>query len=270
MIENSIFVSNTTKMNFNNILYTVNNAIAYITINRPKQLNALNAETIVELNSAITSAEKDKSVRCIIITGAENKAFVAGADIKEFANYSKKEGEDLARKGQELLFEVLENCGIPSIAAINGFALGGGLELAMACHIRIASDNAKMGLPEVSLGVIPGYGGTQRLANLVGKGKAMEMITTAGMISAEEAKSWGLINHICSQEELISTAEKIASKIIRNSPMAIAKAIKSVNAGFTTGVDGFEIEKKEFGNCFGTSEFQEGTSAFMEKRKPNF
>ncbi len=157
-------------MNYNNILSENKNAIAYITINRPKQLNALNAATIVELNTAILAAEKDKSIRCIIITGAENKAFVAGADIKEFANYSKSKGEELARKGQELLFDLLENCGTPTIAAINGFALGGGLELAMACHIRIASDSAKMGLPEVSLGVIPGYGGTQRLANLVGKG----------------------------------------------------------------------------------------------------
>ena len=165
---------------------------------------------------------------------------------------------------------MLENCGTPSIAAINGFALGGGLELAMACHIRIASENAKMGLPEVSLGVIPGYGGTQRLANLVGKGKAIEMITTAGMLSADEAKQWGLVNHICSQKELIPMAEKIATKISRNSPMAIAKAIKAVNANFIDGINGFEVEKEEFGNCFGTAEFKEGTRAFLEKRKPNF
>ena len=269
-LENSIFVSNTKDMNYNNILTESRNAITYITINRPKQLNALNAETITELNTAILAAEKDKLVRCIIITGAENKAFIAGADIKEFASYSKKEGEELARKGQELLCDLVENCGTPSIAAINGFALGGGLELAMACHIRIASRNAKMGLPEVSLGVIPGYGGTQRLANLVGKGKAMEMITTAGMISAEDAKSWGLINHLCAQEELLSIAEKIASKIMRNSPMAITKAIKAVNAGFKDGVNGFEVEKKEFGNCFESEEFKEGTKAFLEKRKANF
>ncbi|MBC8266185.1 MAG: enoyl-CoA hydratase/isomerase family protein [Flavobacteriales bacterium] len=257
-------------MEYKNILFESKNAIAYITINRPNQLNALNTETIEELSLVISIAEEDKLIRCMIITGAQDKAFVAGADIKEFAKYSKKEGENLARKGQKTLFDLLENCGTPSIAAINGFALGGGLELAMACHIRIASDNAKMGLPEVSLGVIPGYGGTQRLANLVGKGKAMEMITTAGMISAEDAKSWGLINHICSQEELISTAEKIATKIIRNSPMAIAKAIKSVNAGFEDGVNGFEVEKKEFGNCFESEEFFEGANAFLEKRKANF
>ena len=257
-------------MDYKNILFECKNAIAYITINRSKQLNALNAETIAELSSAITLAENDKSIKCMIITGAEDKAFVAGADIKEFANYSKKEGENIARKGQEILFDLLENCGTPSIAAINGFALGGGLELAMACHIRIASENAKMGLPEVSLGVIPGYGGTQRLANLVGKGKAMEMITTAGMILAADAKSWGLVNYFCTQEELIPLAEKIASKIIRNSPSAIAKAIKAVNAGFEEGINGFEVEKKEFGNCFESEEFKEGTNAFLEKRKANF
>ena len=204
------------------------------------------------------------------MTGAGEKAFVAGADIKEFARFNKKEGEDLARVGQELLFDLLENASTPSIAVINGFALGGGLELAMSCHIRIASENAKMGLPEVSLGVIPGYGGTQRLANLVGKGKALEMITTAGMLTANEAKEWGLINHIYLQEELLVAAEKIANKIKRNSPLAIAKAIKSVNAGFIDGVNGFEVEKKQFGACFGTDEFIEGTTAFMEKRKANF
>ena len=257
-------------MDYKNILFESKNAIAYITVNRPKQLNALNTETIAELSSVITITEKDKTIRCIIITGAEDKAFVAGADIKEFANYSQLEGENLARKGQEMLFDLLENCGTPSIAAINGFALGGGLELAMACHIRIASENAKMGLPEVSLGVIPGYGGTQRLANLAGKGKAIEMITTAGMLSPDEAKQWGLVNHICSQKELIPMAEKIATKISRNSPMAIAKVIKAVNANFIDGINGFEVEKEEFGNCFGTVEFKEGTRAFLEKRKPNF
>ena len=257
-------------MEYKNILLECSDAIAYITINRPKQLNALNSATIAELNTAVTTIDNDESIRCIIITGAENKAFVAGADIKEFAAFSKKEGEALARKGQEMLFDLLENSNKPTIAAINGFALGGGLELAMACHIRLASDNAKMGLPEVSLGVIPGYGGTQRLANLVGKGKAMEMITTAAMISADEAKSWGLVNHITTTEELLPLAEKIASKILRNSPMAISKAIKAVNANYKEGIDGFEVEKEEFGNCFETEEFIEGTSAFLEKRKANF
>ena len=257
-------------MDYENIISEHKDGICYLTINRPEKLNALNSITISELSNAIKKADKDKLVRCIILTGADKKAFVAGADISEFASFDVASGEGLARKGQEMLFDLLEKLGTPSIAAINGFALGGGLELAMAAHIRIASENAKMGLPEVSLGVIPGYGGTQRLTNLVGKGKAMEMITTAGMLSANEAKEWGLVNYVCSQEELISMSEKIASKIKRNSPMAIARAIKSVNASFITGIDGFEVEKEEFGNCFGTPEFIEGTTAFMEKRKPNF
>lgn len=257
-------------MIYKNILTESKEKICQITINRPKQLNALNELTISELNHAIIQAEEDKLIRCIILKGANTKAFVAGADIKEFANFNKHEGEDLARIGQKLLFDLLENASTPSIAVINGFALGGGLELAMSCHIRIASENAKMGLPEVSLGVIPGYGGTQRLANLVGKGKALEMIITAGMLTAREAKEWGLINHIFSEEELFAAALGIANKIKRNAPLAIAKAIKSVNAGFIDGVNGFEVEKKEFGSCFGTSEFIEGTTAFMEKRKANF
>ena len=233
-------------MIYKNILIENKEKVCYVIINRPEQLNALNAATISELSQAINQAENDKGIRCIILTGSGKKAFVAGADIKEFASFNKNKGEDLAGIGQELFFNI-ETASTPSIAAINGFTLGGGLELAMSCHIRIASENSKMGLPEVSLGVIPGYGGTQRLANLVGKGKALEMITTAGMITANEAKEWGLINHICTQEELLSTAEKIANKIKRNSPLAIAKAIKSVNAGFIDGVNGFEVEKKQFG-----------------------
>ncbi|MBT5859348.1 MAG: enoyl-CoA hydratase [Flavobacteriales bacterium] len=257
-------------MNYNNILLEISDNISYITINRPNQLNALNSETIKELNSSILYSKENNEVRCIILTGSGTKAFVAGADIKEFAGFSIEEGENLARKGQEQLFDLLENCSKPTIAAVNGFALGGGLELAMSCHIRVASLNAKMGLPEVSLGLIPGYGGTQRLSNLVGKGKAMEMICTSGMLSAEDALQWGLLNSICDQEDLISNCEKIASKICRNSPMAISSAIKSVNAGFIDGVDGFEVEKKEFGKCFGTEQFTEGTTAFLEKRKANF
>lgn len=257
-------------MNYKNILLKISDNISYITINRPNQLNALNSETIKELNSAILYSEDNKDVRCILLTGSGTKAFVAGADIKEFAGFSIEEGENLARKGQEQLFDLLENCSKPTIAAVNGFALGGGLELAMSCHIRVASLNAKMGLPEVSLGLIPGYGGTQRLSNLVGKGKAMEMICTSGMLSAEDALQWGLLNSICDQEDLISNCEKIASKICRNSPMAISSAIKSVNAGFIDGIDGFEVEKIEFGKCFGTEQFTEGTTAFLEKRKANF
>jgi len=257
-------------MIYKNILIENKEKSCYITINRPEQLNALNAETINELNQAINQAEKDELIRCIVLTGSGVKAFVAGADIKEFANFNKNKGEKLARIGQELLFDLLENASTPSIAVINGFALGGGLELAMSCHIRIASENAKMGLPEVSLGVIPGYGGTQRLASLVGKGKALEMITTTEMLTANEAEKWGLVNHVFPQEELLSEAGKIANKIKRNAPLAIARAIKSVNAGFIDGVNGFEVEKKQFGACFGTDEFVEGTTAFMKKRKANF
>ena len=257
-------------MEYKNIIVKKENEICYITINRPKELNALNKSTIRELNQSIIDVGSDNLTRCIILTGSGRKAFVAGADIKEFAKYNKEQGEFLSREGQEKLFDLLANSGIPTIAAINGFALGGGLELAMACHIRIASDNAKMGLPEVSLGVIPGYGGTQRLSNLVGKGKALEMITTANMITALEAKEWGLVNHVVDQEELIIKAEEIALSIKRNSSRAIKKAIKAINSGFTFGEDGFEVEKKEFGDCFETEHFIEGTRAFIEKRKANF
>ena len=257
-------------MDYNNIILEINNKISYITINRPNQLNALNSETIKELNHAILFSEENQNVRCILLTGSGTKAFVAGADIKEFTDFNSPQGEELARKGQELLFDKLENCAIPTIAAINGFALGGGLELAMSCHIRVSSLNAKMGLPEASLGIIPGYGGTQRLSNLVGKGKAMEMVFTAGMITAKEAFQYGLVNSICKQEDLIPSCEKIASKICRNSGSAILSAIKAINAGFIDGVDGFEVEKKEFGKCFGTEEFTEGTTAFLEKRKAKF
>ncbi len=257
-------------MKFNNILVKKKDTLAQITINRPKKLNALNKETISELSDAFQTLEEDDSIKVIILTGSGEKAFVAGADIAEFANFSVDEGASLAQKGHEILFDLVENLSTPVIAAINGFALGGGLELAMACHFRIASDNAKMGLPEVSLGVIPGYGGTQRLPQLVGKGKAMEMIMTASMISANEAKSYGLVNYATTQEELLPLAEKLASKIMRNSPVAISAAIKAINANFKEGINGFDIEITEFGACFGTEDFKEGTTAFLEKRKPKF
>ena len=183
-------------MNYENITVEFENNITYITINRPKKLNALNRDTIQELHEAFTEADEDKDTKVVIITGSGDKAFVAGADISEFADFSIEKGKELAAKGQELLFNVVANLGTPVIAAVNGFALGGGLELAMAAHFRIASDNAKMGLPEVSLGVIPGYGGTQRLPQLVGKGRAMEMIMTAGMVDANQALQYGLVNHV--------------------------------------------------------------------------
>jgi enoyl-CoA hydratase len=257
-------------MNFENILVTKTAALAQVTINRPKKLNALNKATIQELHKAFDALESDLNIKVIILTGIGEKAFVAGADIAEFAHFSMEEGAGLAKEGQEMLFNFIENLATPVIAAINGFALGGGLELAMACHFRIASDTAKMGLPEVSLGVIPGYGGTQRLPQLVGKGKAMEMIMTAGMISAEEAKACGLVNHVTTQEELIPLAEKISGKIMRNSSVAISAAIVAINANFEDGVNGFDAEINAFGECFGTGDFREGTTAFLAKRKPNF
>lgn len=257
-------------MSYNTILTSQNNGITTITINRPSKLNALNSETIGELHDAFAKADSDTSTKVIIITGSGEKAFVAGADISEFAHFSVEEGARLARKGQEDLFDFIENLGTPVIAAVNGFALGGGLELAMAAHFRVASDNARMGLPEVSLGVIPGYGGTQRLPQLIGKGRAMEMIMTAGMIDANTALDYGLINHIVSLEELLPLAEKIASKIMHNSSVAIAAGIKAINAGFTDGVNGYDAEIDAFGTCFGTEDFKEGTTAFLEKRKADF
>lgn len=244
--------------------------IAVITINRPTKLNALNKETIQELHEAFSALNKEQAIKAIIITGSGEKAFVAGADISEFANFSVQEGQELAAQGQALLFDFVQNLSTPVIAAVNGFALGGGLELAMACHFRVASTNAKMGLPEVTLGVIPGYGGTQRLTQLVGKGRAMELIMTAGMVDAETAKNYGLVNHVVAQEELLEFAKGIAAKIANNSSVAIAKAIQAINANFEDGTNGYAVEIENFGVCFGTEDFKEGTTAFLEKRKAIF
>jgi len=257
-------------MSYQNIIAEHEGHLGFITIDRPKKLNALNKATIQELHEAFVSLEEDKDIRAIIITGSGEKAFVAGADISEFSDFDSGQAKILAAKGQKNLFDLVSELSTPVIAAVNGFALGGGLELAMACHIRVASDNAKMGLPEVSLGLIPGYGGTQRLPQLVGKGRALEMITTGGMINADQANSYGLVNHVVSQEELLSFCEDLAKKIARNSPSAIGAAIQAVNANYDESVNGFEIEIDAFGNCFGTEDFEEGTSAFLEKRKPNF
>lgn len=255
---------------YNNLLVENKGQIALITINRPKQLNALNKETISELHEALKAADADTGIGVIILTGSGEKSFVAGADIKEFADFSIAQGGELAMNGQKTLFSFLENLSTPVIAAVNGFALGGGLELAMASHIRVASSNARMGLPEVSLGVIPGYGGTQRLAQLVGRGKANEMVFTAGMIKADEALTWGLVNQVVEQENLLETCEALAGKILNNSGTAIASAIRSINANYEDGVNGYDVEIEEFGKCFGTADFKEGTTAFLEKRKPNF
>ena len=253
-----------------NILIEKQDNLAIVTINRPTKLNALNKATIEELHTAFNDLNNDSNTKVIILTGSGEKAFVAGADISEFAHFSVSEGEQLAAKGQELLFDFVQNLQTPVIAAVNGFALGGGLELAMSCHFRIASTNAKMGLPEVTLGVIPGYGGTQRLAQLIGKGRAMELIMTANMIDGETAKSYGLVNHVVPQEELLDLAKSIATRISNNSSVAIAKAIESINANYEDGVNGFQTEIKNFGYCFGTEDFKEGTTAFLEKRKAIF
>jgi len=259
-------------MSYQNLLIADADLIRVITINRPDQLNALNRVTIDDLDQALTEAEADKNVRVLIITGSGAKAFVAGADIKEFAHFSVEEGKALSADGHTKLFSHVERLNKPVIAAVNGFALGGGLELAMSCHFRVASETAKLGLPEVGLGVIPGYGGTQRLAQLVGKGKAMEMILlgSSGMIPAAEALQWGLVNHVVPADQLLSTTMELASKIARNSPTALGAAIRAVNAGYEPGANGLQREIEEFGKCFGTADFKEGTGAFIEKRKAVF
>lgn len=253
---------------FENIILEKEDGINIITINRPKSLNALNGKTIEELSQALDFSSEDKMCRVVILKGVGDKSFVAGADIKEFKDFNAKQAEDLARNGQNSLFNKIENLNKPVIAAINGFALGGGLELAMSCHIRYASDNAKLGLPEVTLGLIPGYGGTQRLPKLVGKGIANEMIFSAKMISAAKAKQIGLVNEVFTQEELLLKSKELATLISKNSPMGIEKAIKMIN--LSDSENGYDAEIKAFGELFEMNDKQEGVSAFLEKRKPNF
>lgn len=257
-------------MTYNSVAVAIEGKIAVVFVDRPEKLNALNRETIKELGNAFETLEEDRSVRVIILTGSGPKAFVAGADIAEFSEYSQAEGRALAADGQRHLFDKIEQLKTPVIAAINGFALGGGLELAMACHFRVAAVNAKMGLPEVSLGVIPGYGGTQRLPMLIGRGRAMEMILSGGMIKAEKALDYGLVNHVTPQEDLLEFCRTLAGQIVQNSPVAISHAIKAVNAGFSCSKPGFQAEIDAFGECFGSADFKEGTSAFLEKRSPDF
>ena len=255
-------------MNYENITIETEEKIAIVTINRPLSLNALNSQTILELSKVFNDLDSDDKIRVIILTGSGEKSFVAGADIKEFADFGTKAAEDFARNGQNILFDTIENLGKPVIAAVNGFALGGGLELAMSCHIRYASENAKLGLPEVTLGLIPGYGGTQRLPKLVGKGRANEIIFSAKMISAQRAKEIGLVNEVFSTEELLAKTKELATTIAKNSPMAISKAIVAVNK--SDQQDGFETEIKSFGELFEMEDKKEGVQAFLEKRKPLF
>jgi len=246
------------------------NGIQTVTISRPQALNALNVELLDQLRSIISTSLLNEKVRCIILIGEGEKAFVAGADIKELASLSQSDALELSRRGQQL-FKMIEDSGKPILAAVNGFALGGGCELAMACHMRIATENAKFGQPELNLGIIPGYGGTQRLAQLVGRGKAIELTLTCDLITAAEAKSIGLVNHVvANREELLKLANTILTKIISKSPVAISYAIKSINAGFEFEQVGYDAEAKNFAACTATNDFREGTSAFIEKRTPHF
>ena len=253
-----------------NVQLTVNEGIATLVINRPKQLNALNKQTLAEISEAFESMRNDDGVKVVIMTGSGEKAFVAGADIKEFANFSGVQGSELAKTGHMTVFNSIEEFSKPVIAAINGFALGGGLELAMAAHVRIASDNARMGLPETSLGVIPGYGGTQRLPQLIGKGRALEMIFSAKMIDAATALNYGLVNAVVPQEALQATAENMALGFMKNSIVAMGYAVEAVNAGMLEGAIGYDVEVQAFGDCFETADFKEGTKAFLENANPNF
>jgi len=255
---------------YQNIKAENNEGILTITVSRPDSLNALNVATIEELRTAIQDAYDDKEVKGIVITGDGEKAFVAGADIKEIAELNELNARKFAENGQEV-FSLLEQSEKPTIAAVNGFALGGGCELAMACHMRIASENAKFGQPEVNLGIVPGYGGTQRLTQLVGKGKALELMMTGDMIPAQEAKNLGLVNHVVeSKEELKELSQKIMTKIVNKAPLAVGMIVNCVSAYYSAEENGYQTEANSFSNCTKTEDFKEGTSAFIEKRKPEF
>ena len=256
-------------MTFDNLIASELNGILIITINRPDKLNALNKKTLQELQTAFSYALSNKEVKGVILTGAGHKSFVAGADIAEFVGLSHEEGKKVAQHGQDI-FKQIENFPKPVIAAVNGFALGGGCELSMACHLRLASENAKFGQPEVNLGLIAGYGGTQRLIQYLGKTKAMELHMTADTITAEQALQYGLVNYVVPQDILITKCMELMEKIKAKSPKAITAVINSVNAYFENGVDGFKMEIEEFGKCVATEDFKEGTSAFLEKRKAIF
>lgn len=252
------------------LLVQLENNICTITVNRPDKLNALNKTVIEELGAAIDEVINNSSIRSAIITGSGAKAFVAGADISEFASLNASGGKALAQKGQDLVFTKIENSPKPIIAAVNGFALGGGCELAMSCHFRLASENAKFGQPEVNLGLIPGYGGTQRLVQLIGKGRAMELLMTGNMIDANTALQYGLVNHVVSQDELLPKAKNILELINSKAPLAVAGCIKAANAVFDETKNGYMIEMNNFGELFDTADAKEGAAAFIEKRKANF
>jgi len=254
---------------YNTLLTELSNNIFTITVNRPDKLNALNKTVMEELNAAIDEVYNYNEIKSAIITGAGAKSFIAGADISEFVGLNDEQGKALAKKGQNIFFKI-ENAPKPIAACVNGFALGGGCELAMSCHFRIASDNAKFGQPEVSLGIMPGYGGTQRLTQLIGKGRALELLMSGNMIDANTALQYGLVNYVVVQDGLLNKAKSILAVINSKAPVAVANCIKAANAVFDETENGFELEVELFGKCFTTQDMKEGTSAFLEKRKPNF
>lgn len=255
---------------YQTLLTDLQDGTLVVTINRPDKLNALNKDVIEELGKVVDEIYSNADIKSAILTGSGEKAFVAGADISEFTKLDAAGGSALAKKGQDNVFDKIENSPKPIVAAVNGFALGGGCELAMSCHFRTASENAKFGQPEVNLGLIPGYGGTQRLTQLVGKGKAMELMMTADMIGADEAKALGLVNHVWPLAELLSKTKEILQKIHTKAPIAISKVISCVNDAAKADSNGFANEVKRFGECFSTEDMREGTTAFLEKRKAIF
>lgn len=256
-------------MRYSTLLTSLENSIFTVTINRPDKLNALNKEVFTDLNNAVDEIQNNPAIKSAIITGAGTKAFVAGADISEFSSLTKAEAMTLSKRGQDIFFKI-ENSAKPVVAAVNGFALGGGCELAMACHFRIAGDNAKFGQPEVNLGLLPGYGGTQRLTQLIGKGRAIELLISGNMIDAATALQYGLVNYVVPAAELLNKAVTVLSLINTKAPIAIAACIKAVNAVYDETSDGYITEINGFGECFDTEDMKEGTTAFLEKRRANF
>jgi enoyl-CoA hydratase len=255
-------------MGWNTLLVEDVDGARWVTVNRPDKLNALNREVLAELEAVLVAAREDTAVRALVLTGSGEKAFVAGADIAEFQGLSAGQAEALSRRGQQL-FDAIEGSPIPVIAAVNGFALGGGCELAMACHLRIASANARFGQPEVKLGLIPGYGGTQRLPRLVGRGRALELLLTGAMIDAATAHAWGLVNRVVEPGELRGAAQAMVGAILQVSPVAVAHCLAAVSGGAPIG-QGLEIEASRFGRCATSEDMREGVAAFLEKRPARF
>ena len=257
-------------MKLKTLTIKIQKKLAWVTINRPKKLNALNSETLAELHHALVSLEEDNKVRVVVLTGTGDTAFVAGADINELADLTPTAGAALSVQGNQKVFDYIEHYNKPVIAAVNGYALGGGLELAMACHLRVFVNTAKVGMPETSLGLIPGYGGTQRLPQLVGRGRAMELLLTGDMIGAQRAYEIGLANMICPPAALKSKVQELAAAIVKNAPQAQQQLLAAICAGFDLQTDGYAVETEAFGACFGTDNFVQGIQAFLHRRKPKF